>query len=236
MHPSSLIHSQRLLYTTQQTAPSSDTAPTTLTSPTTMQAFKSRVPDVFVPLDPPVGLLADWVADKPTFLKVAEETLPTGGAVYNVTDTNGDIVLKGERRALSLHKELNHVKLITLRSSLSFTGKTTGVVGLDSSGAIVLDVHMDSGTHALGVHYTGFATHQPATLRLQGQLVNNTADIVLNNTYTVARVRREVLSTSEESDQKKTYFIWVAQGVDVAFTVATCIALGRLLREQTKAK
>lgn len=92
-------------------------------------------------------------------------------AIYNVTDTNGDIVLKGERAALSLHKELSessnseeafsteacpltpgiaisgpdHVKLITLRSSLSFTGKTTGVVGLDSSGAIVLDVHMDSG-------------------------------------------------------------------------------------------
>lgn len=44
-----------------------------------MQAFKSRVPDVLVPLDPPVGLLADWVADKATFLKVAEETLPTGG-------------------------------------------------------------------------------------------------------------------------------------------------------------
>ncbi|KAL1413783.1 hypothetical protein Q8F55_001565 [Vanrija albida] len=202
-----------------------------------MQAFKARVPEDLVPLDPPVGLLADWVADKATFLQVAEETLPTGGAVYTVTDTSGDVVLKGERKALSLHKELtisgpDHEKLITLRSSLSFTGRTTGVVGLDPSGVIVLDVHVDSDTHTLGVHYTGFATHEPATLRLRGAMTNATADLVLNDTYTVARLRREVLSTLEESDQKKTYFIWVAQGVDVAFTVATCIALGRLLREQ----
>ncbi|KAL1406801.1 hypothetical protein Q8F55_006207 [Vanrija albida] len=184
------------------------------------------------PVQPALGLNPAFVRNEEETLVLRERVFSFTGDDFSVQDTKGRRIIKARAKLVSMHdsKEIldaNGNFLFKLRSKKLAIHKT--FVAEDKGGVEVFRVSKHiSLTSRLEVDFTNASDGRKTSLTLTGNMFMGGAEIKWDGSQTVAKISKHHVSMREFVDDKQTYYVTVAPGVDLALIAAVCICFDEI--------
>ncbi|WRT66012.1 uncharacterized protein IL334_002963 [Kwoniella shivajii] len=200
-----------------------------------MGFFGSSAPAALHPINPPLGLHANYFAQQPTTLVLKEKVFSWSGDDFSVKDTNGHTVVRCHGQSMSFRdrkviNDANGQFLFGLRNKLLSIHKTFVGETQDERELFRIRKRMSLGSK-MEATFVNPATSQTITLVLKGDFWGGSADISIENGPVVAQISRELFNARQIFGDQQTYYVTVAPGVDLALIAAICICFDEAKNE-----
>ena len=200
-----------------------------------MGLFFNSAPQVLHPVNPPVGVLANYIMQQPTTLVLKEKVFSFSGDDFSIKDTNGVTVVQCAGKALSFRdtKRITDASgrpLFVLKNKLISIHKT--FLAEDPNGREIFRVkkHLSFGTKMSAV-FTSATTGKQTELSIKGDMFGMGANIMMNDSIPVATISRQYMNIRQVWGDQQTYYVTVAAGVDLALIAAICICFDEAKNE-----
>ncbi|KAL1413740.1 hypothetical protein Q8F55_001522 [Vanrija albida] len=205
-----------------------------------MADYKPAGARELLPIDPSVGVLPGYIAREPTVIYLRDKLLTVSDTDSPIRKGNGDVVLRFTDKAWSVKRrtEINDAEgnpLLKLRCNLA---TIQGHVVADDAGGTEL-FNVQGKFKLLSRHYeVSFKDVQSkagATVHVRGDKFGSKADVVLPDGRVLAQIDRQLFTKNDIVKNNESYYIWIAQGVDVALITGICVAVD-MIKEQRSAR
>ncbi|OXB38688.1 hypothetical protein J007_01498 [Cryptococcus neoformans] len=202
-----------------------------------MGVFTLSPPAVLQPVHPPLGIHPAYTSHShPVTLVLKERVFSFSGDDFGVKDTNGQVVVRCQGKALSFKDrkvitDPNGQFLFAIRNKLLSIHKV--YVGEDEHGNEIFRIKkkLSFSSHLVATFHNP-ATNLPTTLVLKGDFWGGSADVSIEGGPVVAQISRKLFNMREFWGDKQTYFVTVAAGVDLALMAAVCICFDEAKNEE----
>jgi uncharacterized protein YxjI len=192
------------------------------------------------PVNPPVAVYDEFVAQVPTTLCLKEKAWSMSGDDFGITDANTrKTVLKCKGKYMSLHdrkkiESPDGKMLYNMADKMLAIRKTT--VAEDDRKREVLKV---TKKWSPGSKLTATAvdkTDRELTLVLNGDMYGVSANIELKDGTPLAHISRKLVTATDMVADKQTYYVTIAPGVDISLMAAVCICFDEAMNEEKEDK